>query len=120
MVPIVLGDEIPVVLFLQGQDTNLFPLATIRQADGTLIDVIELVHQSNGVYVSSEAPVAMPSTEFVTVAYTVYTDALWTTESLRYNPTIDAFVTLGANIKYQNSQPLYGTGTPGDPWRGYP
>jgi hypothetical protein len=139
MVSIVVGDNIPLFLFLEGREADLYPVATIRQADGTFVDTIEMVHQNAGRYVSSEPPVAMPDTEFVTVDFTVYTTAQHLTESLKYKPVIDMFAALlspitdktdqmiftvpnflDINLKRHNDQVEYGSGTPGDPWRGYP
>lgn len=117
---IVTGDIIPILLFLQGKEETLYPQAVIRRADGVVVDTVDLDHQVGGLYVNSGADIAMPVTEFVTVQFTVYTDVNRTVESLRYNSTIDTFAALHVNIKYQNDHLLYGTGTPGDPWRGYP
>ncbi len=136
---IVEGDNIPIVLFLRDGDSSFHPRAVVRQEDGTLVGTVDLDHQSDGVYTSNSAPLVMPATNLVFVAYTVYVDPGHTQESLKYQKSMDTFARLldaikaktdqmnftvadhlDVNMRYHNDQREYGTGTPGDKWRGYP
>ncbi len=136
---IIEGDEIPLVLFLEGGDTDLYPRAVIRDAAGAVVDTVDLTHQADGIYINAGAAVLMPATPQVSVHFKVYAEATYTTESVRYNPVVDIFARLldaikaktdqmnftvpshlDVNMRYHADNLEYGTGTPGDPWRGYP
>ncbi len=136
---IIEGDEIPLMLFLRGGESNLYPQAVVRDAAGAVIDTVNLTHQADGIYINAGAAVLMPATPLVSVHFKVYAEATYTTESLRYSPAVDTFARLldaikaktdqmnftvpdhlDVNMRYHNDLEEYGSGTPGDPWRGYP
>ncbi len=80
-----LGDDIPMKLQLDGEETNKYVRATVRDQGGTQISgsPFNLAHVAAGLYQKTD--VAMPNTKSVTVEHRVYSDSGYTTRDTTYS-----------------------------------
>ena len=88
MPQVAIGEKLPIVVFLEDEEENLFPLATLKDADQNEIGQVALSSAGGGEYTDNSF--TMPSTEFVTAEIRIYSDAGHTVLS-RYKPVASIF-----------------------------
>lgn len=88
MPQIAIGEKIPLVVFLEDEEENLFPLATLKDDSQNEIGQVALSSAGGGEY--TDKSFTMPSTDFVTAEIRIYSDSGHTVLS-RYKPVASIF-----------------------------
>ncbi len=85
------NEKIPLKLQLFDGNESKYVLANIYNADGFEIEgsPFSVPHFSRGLYARSD--VLMPNTEYITVQYRVYNDAMFTSRSPHHADALDIF-----------------------------
>ena len=98
----IVGDEIAIVLQIVDGATDQYPQAIISDNEGNILTTLDLVHETNGLYVTA-SPYTMPDKPYIKVVYIVWSDASHTTESSIYLRDLDIFVRDDIGADWRNN-----------------
>ena len=94
-----IGDLVPIELQIADGAINQYPRALVYDQDSLLLITIDLSHDNEGNY--SGTSYTFPDKTFVKVVYIVYSDALYTTENVKYERDIEVFYKKGWSTSEQ-------------------